>query len=318
MRNPCLVRFAAIFFGSLALSGCAANASSDAGESGAQEPALGTAGERVESAAQPVIGNGAYIGVVGASNLYAWSPFYNDIYAYGDGGTGWSRIGDYGRSYVSSGAGLFGLSINGGGVIQYASPLVWDSIGGSYNALYGAGYGLFGQSYDGSLSRWDGSPGAWSVVSGPARSFVVNDVGLYRLSLDGSSIWSYNNEGLSWSKIGGAASSLYAGADGLFALYPDGLLYRYDNAPFSWSAMGTAIGNPWQSIASTSAGVFGLGLHGGHVYKFDGAPQKWSKVGGQYRGLFGGAYGLYASSLWGDEFFGYSGSTWTSLGRPYN
>ncbi len=140
---------------------------------------------------------------------------------------------------------------------------------------------------------------------------------LYGLSPDRAHVSTYNGNGVgpaAWAQIGGVASKLYAGGDGLFATNPnDGSINRY-NGDGGW----TRIGGPADSFAVTGNALYGLAYDKSTISVWTGTPGSWTVVGGAATQIYGGGAGLFAVNPNDGSINRYNGSpgSWTRIGGP--
>lgn len=168
---------------------------------------------------------GIYGGVFG---LFATNPDNGDIHSYSETANSWKKIGGPGEMFAVGSDGIYGLSPDGMDVFGYGEGEEWVKIAGP---IYdGAIERIYVGSVDDELYAISGDTGdlyhhtcgyltpgqyvcAWEKIGGPGKMFAVDQGGnLYGLSSDGSGVWHYDGTPMQWTKIGGAAADIYAGA----------------------------------------------------------------------------------------------------------
>ena len=144
---------------------------------------------------------------------------------------------------------------------------------------------------------------------------------IYALAPDKSAVSVYNGTGTgpgAWTVIGGAATALYAGGDGLFAVNPnDGSINEYNGTPNSW----TKIGGPAASFAVTANHIYGLASDKSAVSVYNGTgtgPGAWTVIGGAATAIYAGGNGLFAVNPNDGSINEYNGApnSWTKIGGP--
>ncbi|WP_445045147.1 M64 family metallopeptidase, partial [Streptomyces sp. SAS_272] len=117
-------------------------------------------------------------------------------------------------------------------------------------------------------------------------------------------VYRYDGSGSSWTRIGGPAGQIYAGAWGLVATNPSsGDLYRYLGVPDSWQYIGSA----GASFAVAGDTVYGLTPGRDAVYRYDGSGSSWTKIGGPAGQIYAGAWGLVATNPSSGDLYRYLG-----------
>jgi len=165
---------------------------------------------------------------------------------------------------------------NDGSVYRYAGNQTWTFIGSSATAVYGGGYGMFGLRSDNNIYRF--ASGGVQLVGGPGATFAVSNDGLYGLSPNNSGVWQYSGSGDSWFQIGGAATKLYAGGYGIFAISPGtNNIIRYING--GWQQ----VGGPGATFAVSNNALYGLSPDRSAVWQYSGSGQGWFQIGGAAR-----------------------------------
>jgi N-acetylneuraminic acid mutarotase len=130
-----------------------------------------------------------------------------------------------------------------------------------------------------------------------------------------NAVYRYDGSGTSWTRIGGPAGQLYAGAWGLVATNPStGDLYRYLGTPDSWQRIGSA----GASFAVATDTVYGLTPTRNAVYRYDGSGTSWTRIGGPAGQLYAGDWGrgLVATNPSTGDLYTYLGSpdSWRHTG----
>ncbi|MFG2754657.1 hypothetical protein [Streptomyces xanthophaeus] len=149
------------------------------------------------------------------------------------------------------------------------------------------------------------------VDDAPSVPVPVNG-DLYALTPDKSSVVVRN--GSSWTAVGGAASALYAGGAGLFAIYPgDGGIYRYNGTPNSW----TRVGGAGAAFAVSDRHLFALTTDRSAVMQWTGSGVGWEQIGGAATALYAGAAGLFATNPGDGGIHRYNGTpnSWARVGN---
>jgi Tectonin domain len=136
-----------------------------------------------------------------------------------------------------------------------------------------------------------GSKGAaFATMNGPNNSGYPTLIGL---SPDKEAV--YMGDGYSgsysWSRIGNAASRIFAGGDNLFALSSNGsAVYGFDRTTKNWGW----VGGPGADFVVTDTGtLYGISPNNSGVYRLN-SNKTWSKVGSGISKLYAG----------GDKVFG--------------
>jgi hypothetical protein len=140
---------------------------------------------------------------------------------------------------------------------------------------------------------------------------VRTEYTVFALSPDKNGVYHYHDE--RWIPIGGPAAQLYGGDWGLVATSPGNAdLWRYLNSPGQWQR----IGGPGASFAVTKDSVFGLSPDKNGVYRNGGT--SWTKVGGPAGQIYGGSWGLVATSPGNADLWRYLNSPgqWQRIGGP--
>jgi hypothetical protein len=131
-----------------------------------------------------------------------------------------------------------------------------------------------------------------------------------------SAVYRYDGSGSSWTRVGGAAGWLYGGTFGLFATHPTtGQLFQYLGRPDEWAFRG----DTGATFAVTADEVYGMPWDRQAVYKYDRATDSsWIRVGGPASRLYGGDWGLVATSPMNGNLFRYldSPDQWEHIGGP--
>lgn len=152
---------------------------------------------------------------------------------------------------------------------------------------------------------------ATTASSASARSIInywPRDT-VYALAPDGSYVAEWMGLSSGWTIIGGPASHIYGGTAGLFATDPTtGDISEYNGTPGSW----TTIGGPGWEFVQSNGHLYGLGVGGGYVAEWNGTPNSWTIIGGAAGNIYGGGYGLIATS----PGTGYNGNVWYYNGTP--
>jgi hypothetical protein len=106
-----------------------------------------------------------------------------------------------------------------------------------------------------------------------------------------------------WTKIGEAATRLWSGPAGLFAVGTDKQLRKYGGRPGLWST----IGEPGHDVAISGSYVYRLDGDRKAVRVWDGWGTSWTRIGGPAARLYGGEPGLFATDPNDGRIFHYLG-----------
>ncbi|HET9168357.1 MAG TPA: hypothetical protein VFN97_02940 [Actinospica sp.] len=159
---------------------------------------------------------------------------------------------------------------------------------------------------------------AFTATTASARSIIDYwpRETVYALTPGGSSVVEWNGPGAGWTTIGGPVMRLYAGSAGLFATDPttNGIM-EYNGTPGSW----TTIGGPGNDFVQSDGHLYGLGPYNEYVAEWNGTPGSWTIIGGPAEHIYGGGYGLIATSPttgYNGHVFYYDGTpgSWTDIG----
>ncbi|WP_230686284.1 hypothetical protein [Catellatospora vulcania] len=214
------------------------------------------------------------------------------------------------------------------------SPKSWSLRGnGPFLELFGGGYGLAATVpaqpkaplAEGDILLYRNrciASHAWHPIGGAGATFAVTADTVFGLTPQRDAVFRYNgcpgptpgSGTRSWIRVGGPAGMIYGGDWGLVATNPStGDVFRYLNAPDKWEF----IGGPGATFAVTGESVYGLSPDQNQVYRYDGHGNSWTKVGGWARRLYGGPWGLAATSPNGD-IYRYLGQPeqWQRIGGP--
>ncbi|HTJ68363.1 MAG TPA: hypothetical protein VL551_12595 [Actinospica sp.] len=160
---------------------------------------------------------------------------------------------------------------------------------------------------------------ATTATSASARSIIDYwpRETVYVLGPGGSYVAEWMGASTGWTTIGGPAENMYAGSAGLFVTDPTtGDIEEYNGTPGSW----TVIGGPGSEFVQSDGHLYGLGPGQKYVAEWNGTPGGgWTIIGGPAGNIYGGAYGLIATSPGeGDDgsVFYYNGTpgSWTDIG----
>jgi hypothetical protein len=154
---------------------------------------------------------------------------------------------------------------------------------------------------------------ASTATSASARSIIDYwpSETVYALGPGGNYVTEWMGLSSGWTTIGGPAENLYAGSAGLFATDPTtGDISEYNGTPGSW----TVIGGPGWKFVQSDGHLYGLGPGGKYVAEWNGTPNSWTIIGGAAGDIYGGGYGLIATS----PGTGYTGHVWYYNGTPYS
>ncbi|MFI6599179.1 glycoside hydrolase domain-containing protein [Nonomuraea sp. NPDC050536] len=223
------------------------------------------------------IGGSAGALYAGGSQLFATNPTSGDIYHYNGVPNNWSRIGGPGYTFAAAGNTLFGMAPNRSAVYQWTGGSNWTQIGGPAGTLYAGGAGLFATNpTTRDIYRYNGVPNNWSRIGGPGFVFAVTNNTIYGLSPQQSAVFAWTG-GSTWTQIGGPASYLYGGGQGLLAINPSTSdVYHYNGTPNNWSR----IGGPGYSFASTDNVTIAVSPNQDGVFAWSGSGTAWSQIGG--------------------------------------
>ena len=158
----------------------------------------------------------------------------------------------------------------------------WTQIGGAANGLYGGGHGLVAtDAAQRNILLYRGTPGNWQQISAPGEAlaapgaaFAVTGNAVFGLTPDRQSVWQYDDSGTSWTQIGGAASGIYGGDNGLVATDATQAILLYTGTPGNWQQ----IGGPGAEFTVTGNAVYGLTQDRQQVQQYAGTG--WKRCGG--------------------------------------
>ncbi len=205
------------------------------------------------------------------------------------------------------------------------APDAWTRImqGGWIDQLYGGKFGLFATSWQQELGhhvRWRlPGDGGWQPIGPSGATFAVTAESVYRLTPNRRAVFRYDGPGSSvssWTRVGGAAGWLYGGTFGLFATHPTtGQLFQYLDRPDEWVFRG----DTGAEFAVTADAIYGMPSNRQAVYQYErGTASSWIRVGGPASRLYGGDWGLLATSPMNGNLFRYldSPDEWEHIGGP--
>jgi hypothetical protein len=117
---------------------------------------------------------------------------------------------------------------------------------------------------------------------------------IYGLSSDKKGVYKYSGTPGKWTKVGGAASQIYAGGNKLYATNPDtGDIYQYFQNTGKWEK----VGGPGKMFAVSFTGqLFGVSPDGKGIYKYSETTGKWNKVGDAASAIVVGEDTIYAKN----------------------
>lgn len=156
---------------------------------------------------------------------------------------------------------------------------------------------------------WSNDTARVVVNSGPSIAPVV------ALTPNKSAVWKWSGSGTTWTKIGGAASNVYAGAAGVFATSPgSGAVFQYNGSPNSWTRIGTA----GAQFAVGGGRLYALTPNKSGVWEWSGTGTRWTQIGGAAAAIYAGDDGLFASGPNNGDVFEYSGTgtSWSLVSGP--
>jgi hypothetical protein len=238
------------------------------------------------------------------ARLFATDKATGDLYSYNAQSNGWTRASGPARSFVSSGEGLFRLSSDGMTTSRYIAPDNWENLpGGAALTLIGGGKKLYStKSPNGDLYEYTGT--SFKLIeNGRGRAFAAGGCQMcspagdtygyiYKIATNGQSVWIYPQGfgEMTWKKIGGPASSIYAGlgasSPSVFAVDPTvGTLWHYQGGD-AWDQVGYS-GKMWTIDCIVESGsynvretLYGLSPSGNDIYKWGGNPDPddWTKI----------------------------------------
>ncbi|CAM04859.1 hypothetical protein A8924_6016 [Saccharopolyspora erythraea NRRL 2338] len=144
---------------------------------------------------------------------------------------------------------------------------------------------------------------------------VRTEFSIYAMTPEKDGVFHFHDG--SWVQVGGPAARLFGGNRGLVATTPDtGDLFMYLNTPFSWAH----IGGPGASFAVTGDSVYGLSKFpgGGGVFRYDGSGMSWTEIGSVAGEIYGGPWGLVATTPDTGDLFMYLNTpfSWAHIGGP--
>ncbi|MFG3547564.1 hypothetical protein [Streptomyces sp. NPDC047725] len=192
----------------------------------------------------------------------------------------------------------------------------------STSAVPGGGLGLPptaspGEPGGGSLSPRPTTRQPSATASSPGRApAAVSEVPgtAYAISPDRTEVlrWTHTR---GWTRVGGIADHVYAGAAGVFATNPHtGDIYAYHAASGSWQW----IGSPGARFVVQGRSLYALTPSKHAVMRWTGTGGEWEAVGGPADELYAGGAGLYATGPDGGDLFRYAGphAGWRRAGGP--
>ncbi|HEX8347506.1 MAG TPA: hypothetical protein VF657_22650 [Actinoplanes sp.] len=208
-------------------------------------------------------------------------------------------------------------------VSRYNLNGAWDPIRSQSTVnIYGGGFGVVAVNStlpDTFLKR--AGSNTWEVISRPrgvvSWKYQVTDTAVYNWlgpSATSNPVFQYRGPGVSWTRIGGPARTIYAGNYGLFATSPDtGDVYRYLGTPGSWAR----IGGPGRFAVGNTA-VYGLSPDGSGIHQYSGTGASWFQIGGAAFSIYAGGHGLFATLRPDGDLYRYLGTpgAWQRLGTP--
>jgi hypothetical protein len=150
----------------------------------------------------------------GTYGLVASNPINGNIFRY-RGFDRWEFIGGPGAEFAVTAESVYGLTPDRQRVYRYNGfESSWTQISaGVIGRLYGGDFGLVATfSVNGiyNLFRHLGGPNNWQFIGGPGASFAVTRDTVYGLTPDRGAVYRYDGFGSSWTRVGGAADSIYA------------------------------------------------------------------------------------------------------------
>ena len=117
-----------------------------------------------------------------------------------------------------------------------------------------------------------------------------------------------------WVPIGGPATGVFVGGNGLYARLQSGDIYRYEGSPNNW----TKVGGPGTTWAVNDTNIYGLSRDANSVWQYTGTGTNWTPIGGPAKLLIAGGRALYATNPNTGDIYRYEGSpnNWTKVGGP--
>ena len=236
----------------------------------------------------------------GTTRLFATDKTTGDLYQYGGTPNSWTKVSGPAKSFVSTGEGLYKLSLDGTKTSRYIGPNNWEIIpGGAALTLIGGGNKLYStKSPNGDLYEFTGA--GFKKIGEPGKTFVAGGCKdcwneafgfVYKIATDGKSVWRYpkgsGGDSVKWTEIGGPATSIYAGSSpqSVFAVEPGtGAIWRYKDG-ITWEQIGYS-GKMWAIDVigkATNQGpetLYGLIPSGNDIYRWEGQPDPddWTKI----------------------------------------
>jgi hypothetical protein len=176
--------------------------------------------------------------VATTEDLYARSAQNHKVYRY-DTGTTWRPQSDPVGDLVATRDDVFAVGPDHDYVIKRVGEALWAGIAGPVQAIFAGPSGMFtygerGDAWGFECRCGDPNPFAvrpgWTRIGAPGLSMAVGGLTpavddalpdlrhLYLLNSLG--VWAFNRVPVTWSRVGGPASAIWAGADWLYAKRP--------------------------------------------------------------------------------------------------
>ncbi|ADI07113.1 hypothetical protein SBI_03992 [Streptomyces bingchenggensis BCW-1] len=321
------------------------------------------------------IGGAAKAIYVGGAGLFATNPDSGKLFRYDGTPEAWTEVGGPGAAFAVGDRAVYGLVPDGSGVNRWSGDGTgWTALGAPVKAAAeppptqptpadstappapdptGPPTPEESASAEEEVPPTDANAQGADSAPEVAKNemSVTADGDLYVLAPDHDSVWK-QEDGTTWTRIGGPAETVHAGRAGVFTLNPEtAKVYKYGDKPDVWTEIGEAsadvevtgehvyrlaadhsavfewtgkgtdwkkIGGPAQSLYAGSAGLFATRLDTGKVYRYDGKPDRWSQIGdagADFAVSDDHFYGLAADHSAVFEWTG-KGTSWKKIGGP--
>ncbi|KAH8883409.1 hypothetical protein GQ53DRAFT_883108 [Thozetella sp. PMI_491] len=229
----------------------------------------GSSWQKLGGAANAVFGGGFALVATNPDNTQAFRWTVTD---------GWAQIGGGGSSFAITNNAIYALTSNRDAVFKWSNNgQNWQQIGGPAGNLYAGGDNLFATDPANTGIYHYLHDDVWEKVGAGGADFAVDGNGvLYGLNPPMDKVFQWSGVGQDWSQIGGAASRLFAGGIGMFAVNPDNTAIWKHNSGSDWQQ----VGGGGSHFTVTDEGLYGVGLGDLGIYRWTGSGQDWQNLGG--------------------------------------